>query len=521
MAFYHDVNRRVRRQPPSCTGWLADMNTPRPQHVVIIGGGLAGLAAAEALLPGGADASTGDGRRVTLIETSGRFGGVVQTDRRDGWLIERSADSFLATRPEAVGLVNRLGLTNELIGVDPGVRRALVLHRGRTQPVPSGFRLLAPSRLRSILTTPVLSPLGRLRLLGERFIRSRAVTAKDESLEHFALRRLGREAFEALVQPLAAGIWTADPARLSMAAACPEFFAMELSAGSLWAGEQRRIRAAIGDSQAAGARYGQFLTLASGMETIPRRLADHLAARGVRFITDSVTDLSQLPDHRWQVFLRGLKGDDAADTPAVIEADAVVMAVPSPTAATLLRRCDPTLSGALAAIEYAGSTIVSLGFARDDVSHPLDAAGLVVPRREGRRMLAASFSSQKFPGRAPAGSVLIRTFVGGALDPETAAIEDARLVPLVLKELREVLGVRGSPQIVQVNRWLGAMPQYTVGHCEHVATIQQLVAGHRGLALAGAAYEGVGIPQVLASGQAAAASAQRTLNVAFQKMEPT
>ena len=345
MAFYHDVNRRVRRQPPSCTGWLADMNTPRPQHVVIIGGGLAGLAAAEALLPGGADASTGDGRRVTLIEPSGRFGGVVQTDRRDGWLIERSADSFLATRPEAVGLVNRLGLTNELIGVDPGVRRALVLHRGRTQPVPSGFRLLAPSRLRSILTTPVLSPLGRLRLLGERFIRSRAVTAKDESLEHFALRRLGREAFEALVQPLAAGIWTADPARLSMAAACPEFFAMELSAGSLWAGEQRRIRAAIGDSQAAGARYGQFLTLASGMETIPRRLADHLAARGVRFITDSVTDLSQLPDHRWQVFLRGLKGDDAADTPAVIEADAVVMAVPSPTAATLLRRCDPTLSG--------------------------------------------------------------------------------------------------------------------------------------------------------------------------------
>jgi oxygen-dependent protoporphyrinogen oxidase len=245
------------------------------------------------------------------------------------------------------------------------------------------------------------------------------------------------------------------------------------------------------------------------MATIPRRLADHLAARGVRFITDSVTDLSQLPDHRWQVFLRGLKGDDAADAPTVIEADAVVMAVPSPTAATLLRRCDPTLSGALAAIEYAGSTIVSLGFARDDVSHPLDAAGLVVPRREGRRMLAASFSSQKFPGRAPVGSVLIRTFVGGALDPETAALEDARLVPLVLKELREVLGVRGSPQIVQVNRWLGAMPQYTVGHCERVATIRQLVAGRRGLALAGAAYEGVGIPQVLASGQAAAASVQR------------
>jgi oxygen-dependent protoporphyrinogen oxidase len=294
-----------------------------------------------------------------------------------------------------------------------------------------------------------------------------------------------------------------------MAAACPEFFAMELSAGSLWAGERMRARTATGETQAAGARYGQFLTLASGMETMPRRLADHLAARGVQFIKDSVTELSQLPYQRWRVSLSGMTGNEAAGAPAVVEADAVIVAVPSTTAASLLHRCDPTLAGELAAIEYAGSAIVSLGFSRDDVAHPLDAAGLVVPRREGRRMLAASFSSQKFPGRAPVGSVLIRTFVGGALDPETAAVEDARLVPLVLAELRDVLGVSGSPQIVQINRWLGALPQYTLGHCDRVATIRQLVAGRRGLALAGAAYEGVGIPQVIASGQAAAASVRQ------------
>jgi len=485
------------------------MNTPRPQHVVVIGGGMAGLAAAEALLPGGHDGPLAGSIQITLIEPSGRFGGVVQTDRRDGWLIERSADSFLAARPEAVALVERVGLADELIGIDPRVRRALVLHRGRTQPVPAGFRLLAPGKLRSMLTTPLLSPLGRLRLMGEPLVRPRDVAATDESLEHFAVRRLGREAFEGLVQPLASGIWTADPARLSMAAACPEFFAMERTAGSLWAGERLRVRAAGGTTQAAGARYGQFLTLASGMETMPRRLADHLAARGVQFVTDSVTELSRLPDQRWQVSVRGMTSNDAASLPAVIVADAVIVAVPSPVAATLLRRCDAPLADELAAIEYAGSAIVSLGFARDEVTHPLDAAGLVVPRREGRRVLAASFSSQKFPGRAPAGSVLIRTFVGGALDPETATLEDARLVPLVLKELREVLGVRGSPQIVQVNRWLGAMPQYTVGHCDRVATIRRLVSGHRGLALAGAAYEGVGIPQVIASGQAAAASVRQ------------
>ena len=477
---------------------------------------MAGLAAAEALLnepPKDAGAGHDGTRRVTLIEPSGRVGGVMETVRRDGWLIERSADSFLAARPEAVALVERVGLAGELIGVDPRVRRALILHHGRTQAVPPGFRLIAPGLMKGILTTPLLSPLGRLRLLYERFVPVRDRSVTDESLEQFAVRRLGREAFEQLVQPLAAGIWTADPARLSMAAACPEFFAMEIRDGSLWAGEQKRGRAAAGAPQAVGARYGQFLTLASGMETLPRRLADQLAARGVQFITASATGVWQRPDHGWDVSLRKLGVDaDAAATslPTTIEADAVIVAVPSGAAAELLRSADPTLATALAAIEYAGSAVVSLGFAREDVTHPLDAAGVVIPRREGRRILAVSFSSQKFPGRAPEGSVLMRTFVGGALDPETAALDDGRLLPLVLAELRDVLGVRGTPRLVQIDRWRGAMPQYTVGHADRVATIQRLVASHRGLALAGAAYEGVGIPQVIASGQAAAASLRST-----------
>jgi oxygen-dependent protoporphyrinogen oxidase len=491
------------------------MNHPRSQHVVVIGGGMAGLAAAEALLnePQKADGAGRAGtRRVTLIEPSGRVGGVLETVRRDGWLIERSADSFLAVRPEGVALVDRVGLTGELIGVDPRVRRALILHHGRTEAVPLGFRLIAPGILKSILTTPILSPFGRLRLLCERFVPVRDRSLTDESLEQFAVRRLGREAFEQLVQPLAAGIWTADPARLSMAAACPEFFAMEIRDGSLWAGEQKRGRAAAGAPQAAGARYGHFLTLASGMETLPRRFADQLAARGVQFVTASATGLQQRPDHVWEVSLRAVVGGNeiagAVSLPSTIEADAVIVAVPAGAAAELLRSAYPTLAMGLAGIEYAGSAVVSLGFAREDVAHPLDAAGVVIPRREGRRILAVSFSSQKFPGRAPEGSVLMRTFVGGALDPETAALDDERLLPLVLAELRAVLGVRGTPHIVQIDRWRGAMPQYTVGHADRVAMIQRLVASHRGLAMAGAAYEGVGIPQVIASGQAAAASLQ-------------
>lgn len=477
------------------------MDQPLRRHVIVIGGGLAGLAAAEAMLAGGAD----DGPRVTLVEPSGRYGGVLATVRRDGWLIERSADSFLAARPEAVTLAERLGLAGELIGVDPRVRRALVLHHGRTHPVPNGFRVLAPGRMRSILTTPLLSPAGRLRLLWERFVAARDSRVEDESLEQFAVRRLGRETFERLVQPLAAGIWTADPARLSMAAACPEFFAMERGAGSLWAGERRRLRAATHSGGAAGARYGQFLTLTSGMETLPALLADRLAAAGVGFVTAAATALHRRPDATWEVTLRA---DPTADH-AVLAADAVVVATPAATAARLLRPCDPALADSVSAIEYAGSAVVSLGFSREAVGHPLDAAGLVVPRRERRRLLAVSFSSQKFPGRAPPGTVLLRAFVGGALDPETTSLDDDRLLAVVLADLRTVLDVRGDPLVVQIDRWHHAMPQYTVGHVGRVATIGRLTAGHRGLALAGAAYEGVGIPQVIASGQAAAAAILR------------
>ncbi|NCY02730.1 MAG: protoporphyrinogen oxidase [Planctomycetia bacterium] len=206
---------------------------------------------------------------------------------------------------------------------------------------------------------------------------------------------------------------------------------------------------------------------------------------------------------------RGPRRADPTADHAVLAADAVIVATPAATAARLLRPCDPALADSVSAIEYAGSAVVSLGFSREAVGHPLDAAGLVVPRRERRRLLAVSFSSQKFPGRAPPGTVLLRAFVGGALDPETTSLDDDRLLAVVLADLRTVLDVRGDPLVVQIDRWHHAMPQYTVGHVGRVATIGRLTAGHRGLALAGAAYEGVGIPQVIASGQAAAAAILR------------
>lgn len=448
---------------------------------------MAGLSAAETLAEQGR-------RRVVLVEPTGRFGGVLDTVRHDGWLIERSADNFLAARPEGLALVDRLGLASSLLGVDPAVRRALVFHRGRSIPAPPGFRLLAPGRPAAMLASPLLSPLGKFRVLAERFVPPRAADLGDESLEHFAVRRLGREAFERLVQPLVAGIWTADPARLSMAAACPDFLAMERSAGSLTAGERVRLRTAGRAAEGAGARYGQFVTLVDGMGTLPAALAEKLVRLGVEFRTAAARRLGR-DGSGWLVECEG---------GPPLRAAGIVVATRAPIAAGLVADVDRPLAAALGAIEYAGSAVVSLGYERSAIAHPLDAAGVVIPRTAGRRILAVSFSSAKYPGRAPTGHALVRVFVGGALDPDTALLPDGPLVDLVRREIADVIGARGTPRLVQIDRWAGAMPQYHVGHLERVALIRERLAAIRGLALAGAAYEGVGIPQVIASGQAAA-----------------
>lgn len=482
------------------------MTSPEPssrRRCVVIGAGFSGLAAAEVM--------AAEGWETTLIDAAGRAGGVVETMREDGWLVERSADNFLTTRPEALDAVVRLGLEDEIISLQPTARRALVLGQGRLHAVPAGFRLMVPGQLGSIGRSSLLSPLGKLRVALERFVP--ASTAADESLESFAVRRLGREAFERLVQPLCSGIWTADPARLSMAAALPDFLAMEKESGSLRAGEKKRLLTADRNEGTAGARYGHFVTLASGLDTLATRWVDTLRNRGVTTLHAQAVRLARCEGFQVTLEPSTTSPADAGFVPPpgqVLEADAVIMTSRAPRAADLVRQLSPQLAAELAKITYAGSAVVTLGFPRDAVSHPLDAAGLVIPRRERRSILAVSFSSSKFAGRAPAGHVLMRVFLGGALDPEAATLSDTSLCERATTEVAELLGTHGAPSLVRVARWEGAMPQYHLGHLERVARIKQLAAAIPGYGHAGAALEGVGIPQVIASGQAAARQAMAT-----------
>jgi oxygen-dependent protoporphyrinogen oxidase len=496
------------------TSVAAEHRTASPR-VAVIGGGISGLAAAHRLveiLPRS---------QLTLFEASSRLGGVLETIERDGYLVERSADNFLTTRPAAVALCERLGIVEQLLPTYESRRQALVVHRGRLAPIPAGYYLMSPRRLWPLISSPLLSVRGKLRLLAELLVPPRGRIAArneieeaaraDESVASFVQRRFGREVYRRLVQPLVAGIYTADADQLSMAATMPEFFASERQCGSLLRATMKlRIKELLGSRAeldgVSGARYGNFVAPKHGMSSLIAAIVDRLPTAAIRLGT-RVTQLRSIGG-QWRLQWNS--------SPNGVDFDAVILALPSFAAASLLKSRHPALAAALGAIPYAGCAVVSCAFRRDQIAHSLNSFGFVVPQVEGRRIIAASFASNKFPGRAPAESVLIRTFVGGSLQPELADLPDNPLRRLVLDELAELLSIVGQPQWVDIARWPRSMPQYLVGHLTRVERIQRLAASLPRLALAGNAYQGVGIPQCIASGEAAAEGIAAT----FQEKSP-
>jgi oxygen-dependent protoporphyrinogen oxidase len=357
--------------------------------------------------------------------------------------------------------------------------------------------LLTPSQVLPLLTTGLLSLAGKVRALGEYFVPPRT-DGEDESLESFAVRRLGREAYERLVQPLVSGIYTADPAQLSMRAALPKFVEMEAKYGSLTrAAREMGGNEGAAARQASGARYGLFVAPQGGMQRIVDAVAAKLPAGAVR-LNAPVLRLEQTSDG-WNIAYGAVGGK-----PTTESFDGVIAALPAPHAARLLATIDDGLAAELSKIPYAGASVVISGYELRQIEHPLEAFGFVVPDVEKRDLLAASFSSRKFPGRAPEGCVLIRSFLGGALRPDLIDRTDEELRTIVGRELKQLLGVRGEPNLFLVQRWRGAMPQYHLGHVERVKRIFTRAGEHRGLALAGNAYDGVGLPQCIRSGRRAA-----------------
>jgi oxygen-dependent protoporphyrinogen oxidase len=453
--------------------------------VVVVGGGISGMSAAERLAAGGA--------RVTLLEASARLGGILETERVDELVLERGADSVVAAKPATRLLCERLGIADQLVG--PAVRGAFVYRDGRLRRLPAGLSGLMPTRLGPLATSRVLSARGLARAAVEPWQPVPGDAVADESLEAFVTRRVGREAYERLIEPLLAGIYAGDGRRLSVAATFPQLREVERAHGSLVRGLRARSRA----TAVAGSA---FLSLPGGLQELVDALERALAATGrvtvrrhapVRAVVGPGRDGAA--DGRPRVVL---------DDGTVLAADAVVVATPAPRAARLLAGEDAALAAELGAIAHGSTATVTLAVDRAAVPHALDATGYVIPRVEGRDALACTFASSKWAGRAPADVALFRVFVGGAHRAELVERDDDALVAIARRELGETLGVTAAPRLARVDRWVRSMPQYELGHPERVRRIAERVAGRPWLAVAGNAYAGVGVPDCIRSGQAAA-----------------
>lgn len=458
--------------------------------LVVVGGGITGLAAAHRAVELAGE--RGLSLDLTLLEAGNRLGGTIATERRDGFLVECGPDSFLSEKPWALALCRRLGLEDRLVRTDDRFRRTFVVWGGTLHPLPEGFQLLAPTRLGPLLASRLFTWPGKLRMALD-LVLPRGGEA-DESLGAFVRRRLGREALERVAQPLVAGIYTADPDDLSLSATMPRFAALERRERSvilaLWRAARRAPAEAEGTS---GARWSLFVTLAEGMDELVGALGARLPPGSVR-LKARVSDVARA-DGRWRVATQD--GD-------VLAADGVILAAEAHQTARLLRYLDPSLALLLEGIPYASSATVTLAYRRAAIRHPLDGFGFVVPHAEERPIIAGTFSSVKYPGRAPDGHVLLRVFLGGALREAVLEQDDERLAEIAREQLRDLLGAGEAPLWTRVARYRKAMPQYHVGHLARVETIELALARHPGLALAGGAYRGVGIADCVRSGEEAA-----------------
>jgi oxygen-dependent protoporphyrinogen oxidase len=442
-------------------------------NVIVIGGGIAGLASAYALWK----------RRVgfTLLEATDRLGGVIRSENVNGFLLEAGPDAILAQKPEGLALCRELGLGGRLLPTNLKERKVYVARWGRLHALPDGLMLMVPTRVWPFIGASLFTMSGKLRMARDLVVARRRDGA-DESIADFMRRRLGQEALDLLGEPLLAGIHSGDPERLSMRATFPRFIELEARYGSLIRGMLAARRKSRGESAAAA-----FYSLQGGLVELVSALTARLPSGSLR---------TSAPVRR---LAREQSGFSVTlESGERLSARAVVLALPTNAAAQLLTPLAGELSTTLAAVPFVNTAAVYLGYDRKDVRHALDGYGLLVPRSEGLRSCAWSFFSTKYPGRAPEGQVLLRAFLGGSRDPEILSLDDAALVELARSEAGRLLGASGTPTLTRVYRWPEATPQMVVGHLARVAELDRRLAEIPGLFLTGAGLRSTGIPDGVA-----------------------
>ena len=438
--------------------------------VAIVGGGISGLAAAYELQRRGAS--------VRLLEASDRFGGVVRSDRFDGWVVDGGPDSLLVQKPAAVALCRELGLADRLVSTLPP-RTAYILRNGRLHPLLEGSFLGFPLRASALANSSLFSLGGKLRMACEVLI-PRSEDDEDESIASFVRRRFGQEAVDYLAEPLLAGIHAGDVDRLSVRALFPRLVDAERQSGSII----RSFRA----MRMKPSPQGAFVSLPGGVADLVDALV--AAFRPATLVTGArVTDLR----HASTFLVETAAGP--------VEARSVILAVPAYAAGGMLRGIHTGLAAQCEEVPYASTATIAFGYRRDQIEHPMAGSGFVVPRAERSPLLAATWVTSKWPHRAPDGHVLLRAFLGGGRDPRRLDQTDAELIELAREGLMEVMPITGDPLFARLYRWTRQSPQYEVGHLARLATIEQHLSRVPGLFVTGSGFRAIGIPDCIADGR--------------------
>ena len=471
-------------------------NTLPSKHVVIIGGGITGLSTAYYLQK----EAESNNITYTLLEKSDRWGGKIYTDEVDDFVVEGGPDSFITQKPWALQLARELGMEERLLPTNDHLRQTFVLNKGKPTPLPDGVFLMIPTKFTPFALSPLISPLGKLRMGMDLFIKPK-LDGKDETLAEFIQRRLGAEALDKIAEPLMSGIYNAEAERQSLLATFPRFRAIEEKHGSLIKGmlaAQRAAQAAKAKASTNGSGSKKspsvFISFQSGMNEFVDELVDRLD--GDLRLATAVTNLSK-QDQQYQLTL-----DDGSK----MMADAVVLAIPAYTAADLIQSFAPDAADGLNNIRYVSTGTISLAFKRDGFEHPLNGFGIVIPRSENRSINAITWSSTKFNQRAPEDHVLLRVFFGGSRHPEMMDVDDETLYNTVRQELRDIMNVSATPLFHRIYRWRRANPQYDVGHQKRVADIVANLPN--GLYVTGSPYGGIGIPDCVRQAKATAVALQ-------------
>jgi oxygen-dependent protoporphyrinogen oxidase len=432
--------------------------------VIVIGGGISGLATCYFLGQRGIPS--------TLVEKSGRLGGLIKTDQVDGCELEAGPDGFIAAKTSVAALAAELGISDRIIGSNDSARRIFIRRHGKLTPMPKGMAMMVPGDLRAALNSPLFGARTKLRLLTEQWTSPRERPG-DVSIEQFIIDHFGRDLLEGVAEPLLSGVYGGDAARMSTAGVLPRFLEYERKYGSL----VKAVRAEHKPGEGSA-----FLSFAGGMQVLTDTLSNAIRPQ-TEVCFESAHAVSRTDDG-WRVELDS----------GVLQASHVVLTCPAYASAQLLNGVSPTLTANLEAIPYSSAILVMLVYDREQLGHPLDGFGILIPRTERRHIVATTWVSTKFPSRTPGNRAALRAFVVGDEALRLMQEPDAVLVNLIGEEIRDLMKISAPPLLSTVHRWPQSMPQYMVGHQVICETIEKASSELPGLHICGNAYQGVGIP---------------------------